>query len=77
MAQIKLRGTPINTNSDLPKVGSKAPDFHLTAADLSDVTLATYKGKKKLLNIVPTSIRRPARSRPRSSTSMPPSTATR
>ena len=53
MAQIKLRGTPINTNSDLPKVGSKAPDFHLTAADLSDITLATYKGKKKLLNIVP------------------------
>jgi len=53
MAQIKLRGTPINTNGDMPKVGAKAPDFHLTAADLSDVTLATYKGKKKLLNIVP------------------------
>ena len=53
MAQIKLSGTPINTNGDLPKVGSKAPDFHLTAADLSDVTLATYKGKTKLLNIVP------------------------
>ena len=53
MAQIKLRGNPINTNGDVPKPGSKAPDFHLTAADLSDVTLATYKGKKKLLNIVP------------------------
>ena len=53
MTQITLRGSPINTNGDMPKVGAKAPDFHLTAADLSDVTLATYKGKKKLLNIVP------------------------
>ncbi len=53
MAQIKLGGTPINTNGDLPKVGAKAPDFHLTDADLKDVTLADFKGKKKLLNIVP------------------------
>ena len=53
MAEIKLRGTPIHTNGDLPKVGGPAPDFHLTDADLNDVTLASFKGKKKLLNIVP------------------------
>lgn len=53
MAQIKLGGNPINTNGDLPKIGGKAPDFHLTDADLKDATLADFKGKKKLLNIVP------------------------
>jgi len=53
MAKITLKGNPINTSGDLPKVGGKAPDFKLTGADLADVTLATFKGKKKLLNIVP------------------------
>jgi thiol peroxidase len=53
MAQIKLRGNPINTSGELPKVGTKAPDFHLVDADLKDVHLADFKGKKKLLNIVP------------------------
>lgn len=53
MAKITLRGNPINSNGDLPKVGSKAPDFKLTTKELKDVSLADYKGKKKLLNIVP------------------------
>jgi thiol peroxidase len=53
MAQITLGGNPIHTNGDLPKVGSAAPDFKLTDADLKDVSLADFKGKKKLLNIVP------------------------
>jgi len=53
MAQITLRGDAINTNGELPQVGSQAPDFVLTTGDLADVTLADYAGKKKLLNIVP------------------------
>ncbi len=53
MAQITLKGSPVHTNGDIPKPGSKAPDFKLTGADLGDVTLASYKGKKRLLNIVP------------------------
>ncbi|WP_127475504.1 thiol peroxidase [Sulfurivermis fontis] len=53
MATITLSGNPITTNGDLPAVGSQAPDFKLTRADLSDVTLADFKGRKKLLNIVP------------------------
>lgn len=53
MAQITLGGNPIHTNGDLPKVGTAAPDFHLVDADLKDVRLADFKGKKKLLNIVP------------------------
>lgn len=53
MAEITLKGNPCHTNGELPTVGSTAPDLVLTAGDLSDVTLATYAGKKKLLNIVP------------------------
>jgi len=53
MAQITLRGDAINTNGELPQVGSQAPDFVLTTGDLADVTLADYAGTKKLLNIVP------------------------
>ena len=53
MAKITLRGNPIHTNGELPKTGSKAPDFKLTTKDLKDVSLADFKGKKKLLNIVP------------------------
>jgi len=53
MAKITLAGNPIHTSGDLPKVGSTAPDFKLTDADLNDVSLADFKGKKKLLNIVP------------------------
>lgn len=53
MAQITLKGNPINTCGDLPTVGSKAPDFSLTKSDLSDVSLKDFAGKKKILNIVP------------------------
>jgi thiol peroxidase len=53
MATITLRGNKTTTNGDLPAVGKQAPDFKLTKQDLSDVGLADYKGKKKLLNIVP------------------------
>ena len=53
MAQVTLKGNPIQTNGDLPKVGAPAPAFKLTAGDLKDVSLADYKGKKKILNIVP------------------------
>jgi len=53
MAQITIRGAPIHTNGELPAVGAPAPDFKLTGGDLKDVSLATYRGKKKILNIVP------------------------
>ena len=53
MATVTLKGNPIHTNGELPAVGAKAPDFKLTAADLRDVSLADYKGKRKVLNIVP------------------------
>jgi thioredoxin-dependent peroxiredoxin len=53
MATITLKGNPINTVGNLPKVGSKAPDFLLTAADLSDASLNQFKGKRVVLNIFP------------------------
>ncbi len=53
MAQVTLKGNPIHTNGELPKVGAPAPAFKLTDGDLKDVTLADFKGKKKILNIVP------------------------
>lgn len=53
MATITFKGNPVRTSGELPKVGAIAPDFKLTGGDLADVTLASYAGKKKLLNIVP------------------------
>ncbi|MBN8217060.1 MAG: thiol peroxidase [Spirochaetes bacterium] len=53
MAQITLKGNAIQTIGNLPSVGSTAPDFLLTKEDLSDVHLADFAGKKKVLNIFP------------------------
>jgi len=53
MANITLKGNACHTNGELPVKGAQAPDFKLTGADLADVSLANYAGKKKLLNIVP------------------------
>lgn len=52
MAATKLDGLPINTNGELPAVGSQAPDFHLVDSKLNDVGLDSYTGKKKILYIV-------------------------
>lgn len=53
MASITFRGTEVHTAGALPAVGSKAPDFKLTAGDLSDKRLSDYKGKNIILNIFP------------------------
>jgi thiol peroxidase len=53
MASITLGGNPINTCGDLPKTGSKAPEFHLVKNDLSEAKLSDYKGSKIILNIFP------------------------
>jgi thiol peroxidase len=53
MAQVTLKGNPVSTSGNLPAVGSKAPDFKLVGEDLKDVSLGSFKGKKKILNIVP------------------------
>jgi len=53
MATTALKGTPVQTNSDLPAVGSAAPDFLLVGVDLSEKSLADFAGKKKILTINP------------------------
>jgi len=53
MATITLHDNEIHTAGDMPKVGSKAPDFTLTDTDLNDVSLSRWTGKKKLLSIFP------------------------
>jgi thiol peroxidase len=53
MAQTKLGEAAVNTNGDLPAIGSTAPAFTLTANDLTDVTLQSFAGKNIVLNIFP------------------------
>jgi len=53
MATITLKGGPVQTSGSLPAVGSQAKDFCLTGADLADVSLANYAGKRLVLNIFP------------------------
>ena len=53
MADITLKGSPFQTSGNLPEVGAQAPDFRLVNGELGDVSLASFGGKKKILNIVP------------------------
>ncbi len=53
MAQITLGGNPAETVGNLPELNSEAPDFILTAADLSSKSLKDYAGTRKVLNIFP------------------------
>lgn len=53
MAQVTLKGNPVNLSGELPAVGSTAPDFTLVAADLSEKSLSDFAGKRKILTINP------------------------
>ncbi len=54
MAKVTLKETiTSDTSGELPAIGSTATDFTLVAGDLSEKKLASYEGKKKVLNIVP------------------------
>ena len=53
MAKITLKGNPVTTIGELPKVGAKAPDFTLVKTDLGNVSLKDFAGKKVVLNIFP------------------------
>jgi len=53
MATITFKGNEVHTAGSLPAVGSKAPDFKLTAGNLSTKSLNDYKGRKVILNIFP------------------------
>ncbi len=53
MAKITLGGNPINTNGELPKTGTKAPNFTFVKSDMTEVSLKDFAGKKIILNIHP------------------------
>ncbi|MBU4319184.1 MAG: thiol peroxidase [Proteobacteria bacterium] len=53
MAQITLKGNPVNTSGTLPKAGDNAPDFLLTDTKLADKSLKDFAGKTLILNIFP------------------------
>lgn len=53
MASVTLDGEPLNVGGTFPRVGDTAHSFMLVDKDLSDVSLSQFKGKRKVLSIVP------------------------
>lgn len=53
MANIQFHGEPATTAGILPQAGEQLKDFKLVADDLSEKTLADYKGQKVVLSIFP------------------------
>lgn len=53
MATVTLKGNPFQTIGTLPNLNTKAPEFNLVGGNLADNTLASYKGKRVILNIFP------------------------
>jgi len=53
MTNVTLKGNPVPVAGQLPKTGAHAADFTLVNKDLQNVTLDSFAGKRKVLNIVP------------------------
>ena len=53
MSNVTLGGNPIDVAGRFPQAGDAAPAFKLAGADLADVGLDAFAGKRKVLNIVP------------------------
>lgn len=53
METLYFKGTECHTGGMLPAVGSVAPAFCLAGADLGEVKLSDYSGKRVVLNIFP------------------------
>jgi thiol peroxidase len=53
MASVTLKGNAVQLSGEPPKVGDTAPDFELTANDLSKVKLSDSSGKVRVLSVVP------------------------
>ncbi len=50
---VTAEGKKVSISGSFPQSGQQAPEFTLCAADLSDLTLSSLKGKKVVLNIFP------------------------
>ena len=53
MATVTLKGNPVLTSGELPKVGDPAPSFTLTGADLGELNAGQFRGQRVVLNIFP------------------------
>lgn len=53
MSQVTLKGQPVQVDGHFPAKGEHAAAFSLVGKDLADVTLASFAGKRKVLNIFP------------------------
>jgi len=53
MSEVTFQGNPLRVDGRVPGIGASAPAFSLTGQDLSEVTLATFSGQRKVLNIFP------------------------
>ncbi|OOF65808.1 thiol peroxidase [Rodentibacter sp. Ppn85] len=53
MTAVTMMGTPIEIKGNFPQKGEKVDNFILTNKDLADVTLESFAGKRKVLNIFP------------------------
>lgn len=53
METVHFKEQPCHTYGSLPAVGTKAPDFNLTGADLSSIKNEDFKGETVVLNIFP------------------------
>ena len=51
--KVTLGGNPILLAGDFPQAGQQAPVFSLVGTDLADVSLVSFGGKRKVLNIFP------------------------
>ncbi|MFS0787507.1 thiol peroxidase [Shouchella sp. 1P09AA] len=53
MTQVTFKQKPVTLVGNQIQAGDKAPDFQVVANDLSNVSLSDYKGKVKLISVVP------------------------
>lgn len=52
-SMITFKGNAMTLVGHQVKIGQKAPDFKLTANDLSEVTLKNFAGKVRIISVVP------------------------
>ncbi len=53
MSQVTLGGNAVQTNGNLPEIGSQAKNFTLINTDLGEVSLSDFAGTQLVLNIFP------------------------
>jgi thiol peroxidase len=53
MANVTFKGNPMTLRGEELKVGDQAPDFTALNTSLEQVSLSDFKGKRKLISVIP------------------------